>query len=78
MADDRFDLSTAARVLNAGLEHLERLLGEGTLCAEVVGDTRRIQRDELLAFKAKRDAARRAGLRELTRLSEEFGGYDRE
>lgn len=32
----------------------------------------------VLAFKAKRDAERREGLRELTRMTEEFGGYDRE
>lgn len=32
----------------------------------------------MLAFKAKRDKDRRAGLRELSRLTQELGGYDGE
>jgi hypothetical protein len=32
----------------------------------------------VLAFKEKRDKDRRAGLRELSQLSQEFGGYDSE
>jgi len=33
---------------------------------------------DFLALKARWDVDRREGLRELTRLTEEFGGYDHE
>lgn len=31
-----------------------------------------------MSFKATRDAERREGLRDLTSLTEDFGGYERE
>jgi hypothetical protein len=34
--------------------------------------------ENVLAFKEERDKDRRAGLRELSRLTQDFGGYDAE
>lgn len=76
--DETMDLGTAARALNIGVDALDRLVAEGMLRAEVTGERRRLRRAEALTFKSKRDAERREGLRELTRLTEKFGGYDRE
>ncbi len=77
MTDD-LDLTAAARELNVGVDYVEVLVAKGKLASVAVGNGRRVRRDDLLAFKVARDAERREGLRELTRLTEEFGGYDRE
>lgn len=77
MSDD-VDLPTAARELNVSIEYLETLVATGKLAVLGVGGARRVRRDALHAFKAARDAERREGLRELTRLTEESGGYERE
>ena len=78
MTDD-LDLATAARELNVGVDHLETLLASGRLRHVVsVDGARRVRRDDLLSFKAVRDAERREGIRELTRLTEDFGGYEHE
>lgn len=77
MTDD-LDLVTAARELNVGVDHLETLLASGRLLHVGVNGARRVRRDDLLSFKAVRDAERREGLKELTRLTEEFGGYEHE
>jgi hypothetical protein len=34
--------------------------------------------EDVLAFKETRDKDRRAGLRELSQMTQEFGGYDPE
>lgn len=34
--------------------------------------------EDVLEFKAQRDKDRRAGLRELSRMTQELGGYDSE
>jgi hypothetical protein len=78
MNDHAMDLETAARELNVGVAHLEALLASGRLRDVGADDARRVRRADLLAFKAARDGERREGLRELTRLTEEFGGYDHE
>jgi excisionase family DNA binding protein len=75
---DVLDLVTAARELNVGVDHLEMLLASGRLPHVSVDGARRVRRDDLLSFKAVRDAERREGLRELTRLTEEVGGYEDE
>ena len=61
-------------------EHLRgllvRLLDDGRIPFTKTGKHRRVQMEDVLAFKEKRDRERRLGLDELTQMSEEFGGYD--
>jgi excisionase family DNA binding protein len=78
MTDDMLSIETAALLLNVDPDYLVGLLDAGTLPSRGSGDARIVRRDDLLAFKATRDAQRREGLRQLTRLTEEFGGYDAE
>jgi hypothetical protein len=42
------------------------------------GKHRRLRIEDVLEFKEKRDKDRRAGLRELSQMTQEFGGYDSE
>ncbi len=37
---------------------------------------RRVRIEDVLSFKRQRDRERKAGLDELTQMSEELGGYD--
>jgi excisionase family DNA binding protein len=66
----------AADLLNVSRQYLVRLLEEGAMPFHRAGTHRRIRLRDLLAYKAARDANRRAGLRQLTQLSEELGLYD--
>ena len=68
----------AADLLNVSRQYLVRLLDEGRIPYSKTGKHRRIRVEDLLAFKEQRDKNRRAGLRELSRLTQEFGGYDAE
>jgi excisionase family DNA binding protein len=68
----------AADLLNVSRQYLVRLLDEGRIPFGRTGKHRRVRIDALLEFKTKRDKDRRAGLRELSRMTEEFGGYDAE
>lgn len=68
----------AADLLNISRQYLVRLLDEGQLPFQRTGKHRRLRVEDVLSFKEKRDRERRAGLRELSQLSEEFGGYDLE
>lgn len=75
---DELTIDDAALLLNVGRDYLVTLLDSGTLPADGTGNERRILREELLALKAARDGQRRDGLRELSRLTQELGGYDAE
>lgn len=66
----------AADMLNVSRQYLVRLLNDGRIPYTKTGTHRRVQIEDVLAFKKQRDRERRAGLNELTRLSEELGGYD--
>ena len=66
----------AADMLNVSRQYLVRLLDEGRLPFTKTGKHRRLRIEDVLAFKEQRDRERKAGLDELTRMSEEFGGYD--
>ena len=55
-----------------------RLVDEGRIPFRKTGKHRRLRVEDVLAFKGKRDKDRRAGLRELTRLTQELDGYDAE
>jgi excisionase family DNA binding protein len=66
----------AADMLNISRQYLVRLLEEGRIPYTKTGKHRRLRLEDVLAFKSQRDRERRAALDELTRLSEEFGGYE--
>jgi excisionase family DNA binding protein len=68
----------AADLLNVSRQYLVRLLDGGCIPYRKTGKHRRLRIEEVLAFKETRDKDRRAGLRELSQLTEEFGGYDAE
>lgn len=65
----------AADLLNVSRQYLIRLLETGAIPFERVGKHRRLKIEDVLSFKQNRDAQRRSKLAELTRLSEESGGY---
>lgn len=66
----------AADLLNVSRQYLVRLLDEGRIPFRKTGKHRRLRIEDVLAFGEKRDRDRRAGLRELSQLTQEFGGYD--
>ena len=68
----------AADLLNVSRQYLVRLLDEGRIPFRKTGKHRRLRIEDVLTFKETRDKDRRAGLRELSRLTQEFGGYDAE
>ncbi|TMQ11913.1 MAG: helix-turn-helix domain-containing protein [Deltaproteobacteria bacterium] len=68
----------AADLLNVSRQYLVRLLDEGRILFRKTGKHRRLRIEDVLAFKEQRDKDRRAGLRELSRLTQDVGGYDAE
>ena len=68
----------AANLLNVSRQYLVRLLDEGRIPFRKTGKHRRLRIEDVLSFKATCDKNRRAGLRELSRITQELGGYDAE
>lgn len=68
----------AAELLNVSRQYLVRLLDEGRIPFRKTGKHRRLRIEDVLSFKEQRDKDRRAGLRELSRLTQDLGGYDAE
>jgi excisionase family DNA binding protein len=68
----------AANLLNVSRQYLVRLLEEKRIPFSKTGKHRRLRIEDVLTFKEKRDRDRRAGLRELSQMTEDFGGYDAE
>ena len=66
----------AADILNVSRQYLVRLLDEGRIPFSKTGTHRRVRMEDLLSYKRQRDRNRMASLDELSRLSQEFGGYD--
>lgn len=66
----------AATVLNVSRPTVVKLIDEGTVPARKVGSHRRILLTDLLAYRDKVVAERRAALDEMTREAEELGLYD--
>ena len=62
-------IQEAAELLNVPKQYLFKLLDQGeipyVLCV-----------DDVMAYKTRRDTEREAALDELTRLTQEYGGYD--
>lgn len=68
----------AADLLNVSRQYLVRLLDDGRIPFRKTGTHRRLRIEDVLDFKDERDRERRAGLRELSQISQDFGGYDSE
>lgn len=70
-------MADAADSLNMAEAFLGQLLNRGDLPFVMVDQERRIRYRDLVAYKNARDARRRAALRDLTRMNQEFGLYER-
>ncbi len=68
----------AADLLNVSRQYLVRLLDEGRIAFTKTGKHRRLRIEDVLAFKERRDGERKNALRDLSQLTEEFGGYEKE
>lgn len=68
----------AADILNVSRQYLVRLLNEGRIAYHKTGTHRRLRIEDVLAFKTERDEQRQADLRELSQMTQEFGGYEAE
>lgn len=66
----------AATLLNVSRPTIVKLIDEGTLPARMVGSHRRILLSDLLAYRDKIVAERRAILDQMTRDAEDLGLYD--
>ncbi len=66
----------AADILNVSRQYLVRLLDDGAIPFTRAGTHRRIRFDDVMTYRTKRDRERLSSLDELTRISQEYGGYD--
>jgi excisionase family DNA binding protein len=74
--DKELTSQEAADILHVSRPHLIMLLERGDLPFHRVGTHRRIRIDDVLAYRDRHDAERKAALDDVARLSEELpGGY---
>jgi excisionase family DNA binding protein len=73
--DKLLSTQEAAEILNVSRQYLVRLLDSGKIAQTRTGTHRRVALGDVLKFKEKRDSERKAGLRELTKMSIDAGGY---
>jgi len=66
----------AADLLKLSRQYLVRLLDQGKIPFHKTGKHRRVQIEDILDFKEKRDLDREAQLDALTELSQELVGYE--
>ena len=66
----------AAEILNVSRPFLYTLLNEGQIPYTMIGTHRRIQVEDLMEYKRKRDQTRRQALSELVAVSQELGFYE--
>ena len=66
----------AADILNVSRPYLIKLLESGEIPFRKVGTHRRIQMEDLMAFKKSSDERSRKAMNDLVALSEELGLYD--
>jgi excisionase family DNA binding protein len=73
------DLTTveASKLLGVSRQFLVELLKKNEIPFHMVGTHRRVYARDVLAYKAKRDNARRKGLDDLARVEHDEGLYDR-
>jgi len=72
------DLSSqqAADVLGVSRQYMVRLLDRGDIPSFKVGSHRRVNAEDLAAYRASRDRERRSALATLTSDAQAAGGYD--
>lgn len=66
----------AAEILNVSRPFLYTLLNEGQISYTMIGTHRRIQVEDLMEYKRKKDQTRRQALSELVAVSQELGFYE--
>lgn len=71
-------IEQAAALLDVGTGYVAGLVETGAIPSRRRNGRVRVPFADLMAYKVARDAERRQGLDELTRMSQEWGLYDRE
>ena len=78
MVRTELTLAQAAEMLNESDDEMEALLAEGEIPFIQCGQERKVRTEDVLRYKRVRYERRQKGLRELARLTELYGGYERE